>query len=58
MLMDDDKRSKVWVKRLRGVLSSMNNEKKRVTGKEPINAIVTKEVSDNKMNYKRPVGYK
>lgn len=56
--MDDDKRSKVWVKRLRGVLSSMNNEKKRVTGKEPINAIVTKEVSDNKMNYKRPVGYK
>mgnify|MGYP001800499465 FL=1 len=56
-LMDEDERSRVWVKRLRDVLKTMNSETKRVTGKEPADAIVLKEVSVRNINYKRPVGY-
>ena len=58
MLFEEGERSRVWVNRLRGVLKSMNSETKRVTGKEPVEAIDMKEVGVKKKDYKRPVGYK
>ena len=54
MITDD--RSREWVKRLPAVLKSINNEKIRITGKEPVNAIKMKEVELNEVKYKRPVG--
>ena len=56
--MKKGERSRVWLNRLRGVLKSLNSEVKRVTGKEPVEAIAMKEVVDKKIDYKRPVGHK
>ena len=57
MLTDEGERSSVWVKRLRGVLKSMNSKMKRGTGEEPVEAIGLKEVGVKKINYKQPVGH-
>ena len=54
--MISDDRSRVWVKRLPAILKTLNNTKKRITGKEPDEAIKMKEVNIETKNYKRAVG--
>ena len=54
--MISDGRSRVWVKRLPAILKTLNNTKKRITGKEPDEAIKMKEVDIKTKNYKRVVG--
>ena len=54
--MISDDRSRVWVKRLPAILKTLNNTKKRITGKEPNEAIKMKEVNIETKNYKRTVG--
>ena len=54
--MISDDRSRVWVKRLPDILKTLNNMKKRITGKEPDEAIKMKEVDIEPKNYKRVVG--
>ena len=49
-------RSTVWVKRLPDVVSALNNEVTRLTGKKPAVAIKGKEVSSLPTKYNRPVG--
>ena len=45
------------MKILRRVLKTISSETKRVTGKEPVEAVGLKEVGVKKINYKRPVGH-
>ena len=54
--MISDARSRVWVKRLPAILKTLNNTKKRITGKDPNEAIKMKEVNIETKNYKRAVG--
>ena len=58
MLMENAvERSRAWVKRLPKVLKAMNSQPRRITGKEPDNAIKLKEIDVKKVkNYNRPVG--
>ena len=49
--MISDDRSRVWVKRLPDILKTLNNMKKRITGKEPDEAIKLKEVDIEPKNY-------
>ena len=55
--MEEGARSRVWVNRLQGVLKSMNSDTKRMTEKEPVEALGMKEVGVTKIDYKRPVGH-
>jgi hypothetical protein len=57
MLMEE-KRSREWVNRLPGVIASINNGVKRITGKKPTEAILMKKLEPTKSNYKRPIGMK
>ena len=57
MRSDDNERSREWVERLRAVLKSMNNEVTRLTGKEPLEVLKSKDISINAPKYNRPVGF-
>ena len=54
---DDNERSREWVERLPAVLKSMNNEVTRLTGKEPLEVLKSKDISINAPKYNRPVGF-
>ena len=57
MRLPSDKRSTEWVKRLPDVVSAINNEETRLTGKKPAVAIKEKAVSAKPATpYSRPVG--
>jgi len=57
MRLPDDKRSTEWVTRLPAVISALNKEVTRLTGKKPAEAIKKKTVSANPSTpYLRPVG--
>ena len=56
MVMEQNERSREWVERLPAVIRSINSGVKRITGKTPIDAIKLKEVEENHVKYKRPVG--
>ena len=57
MNMKDNKRSTEWVKRLPSVVSALNKEVTRLTGKKPAEAIKEKSVSSKPATpYSRPVG--
>ena len=57
MLMEEGNRSTEWVKRLPDVVSALNNEVTRLTGKMPAAAIKEKNVVANPSTpYTRPVG--
>ena len=57
MRLPDDKRSTEWVTRLPAVISALNEEVTRLTGKKPAEAIKKKTVSANPSTpYLRPVG--
>lgn len=56
MIMENNERSREWVERLPAVIRSINSGVKRITGKSPIEGIKLKEVNENHVNYKRPVG--
>ena len=57
LLMDSNERSRQWVNRLPAVISALNNEVTRLTGKKPIEAIKTKMVKSKASTIsKRPVG--
>jgi hypothetical protein len=49
-------RSREWVSRLPGVIASINNGVKRITGKKPIEAIEQGKVETLVPQYERPVG--
>jgi hypothetical protein len=49
-------RSREWVKNLPGVVTSMNNGVKRITGKKPYLAIEQKKVDHVEATSSRPVG--
>ena len=52
-------RSREWVKRLPEVVSALNSEETRLTGKKPVDAIKEKVVNAKpSTNYSRPVGLK
>ena len=53
----DNERSREWVERLPAVLKSMNNEVTRLTGKEPLEVLKSKDISINAPKYNRPVGF-
>ena len=57
MRSDDNERSREWVERFPAVLKSMNNEVKRLTGKEPQEVLKSKQISINVPKYNRPVGF-
>ena len=57
MSSDDNERSLEWVERLPAVLKSMNNEVTRLTGKEPLEVLKSKDISINAPKYNRPVGF-
>ena len=54
MIMNDPRE---WVERLPAVLKSMNNEVTRLTGKEPLEVLKSKDISINAPKYNRPVGF-
>ena len=57
MLLPEGKRSTEWVKRLPDVVSALNNEVTRLTGKRPASAIKEKSVvAKPSTPYSRPVG--
>ena len=57
MLLPQGKRSTEWVKRLPNVVSALNNETTRLTGKRPAAAIKEKSVvAKPSIPYSRPVG--
>ena len=56
MLLEDDKRSNEWVKRLPDVVSTLNNEVTSLIGKKPVVAIKEKLVPLLPTKYNRPVG--
>ena len=57
MLLPEGKRSTEWVKRLPDVVSALNNETTRLTGKRPAAAIKEKSVvAKPSTPYSRPVG--
>ena len=57
MRLPDDKRSTSWVARLPAVVSALNNEVTRLTGRKPAEAIKAKAVSAKPSTpYSRPVG--
>ena len=59
MINDKNKeRSREWVDRLPAVIKSINSGVKRITGTKPVDAIKLKEVNENHVSYKRPVGLK
>ena len=59
MLLPEGQRSTAWVKRLPEVISALNNEETRLTGKKPAAAIKKKDVfSKPSTPYLRPVGEK
>jgi len=49
-------RSRVWVKKLPQIIKTLNSTPTRITGKEPIKALKSKEVDIDKSKFKRPVG--
>ncbi|PFX23370.1 hypothetical protein AWC38_SpisGene12054 [Stylophora pistillata] len=56
---EDKKRSTEWVKRLPEVVSALNSEETRLTGKKLIDAIKEKAVdAKSSTSYSRPVGFK
>ena len=58
-MKNKDKRSTEWFKRLPEVVSALNNEVTRLTGKKPAEAIKEKSVSSKPATpYSRPVGLK
>ena len=57
MSSDDNERSREWVERLPAVLKSMNNEVTRLSGKEPLEVLKSKDISINAPKYNRPVGF-
>ena len=57
MLLPSGQRSTAWVKRLPNVVSALNNEVIRLTGKKPADAIKNKAVSAKPSTpYSTPVG--
>jgi len=57
MRLPEGQRSTVWVKRLPEVVSALNNEETRLTGKKPLIAIKEKAVAAKpSTSYSRPVG--
>ena len=59
MNFKDRTRSTEWVKRLPEVVSALNREETRLTGKKPIDAIKEKVVdAKSSTSYSRPVGLK
>jgi len=59
MLLPEGQRSTAWVKRLSEVISALNNEETRLTGKKPAVAIKEKAVySKSSTPYLRSVGEK
>ena len=59
MINDKNKeRSREWVDRLPAVIKSINSGVKRITSTKPVDAIKLKEVNENHVSYKRPVGLK
>jgi hypothetical protein len=56
MIMTGEGRSREWVSRLPGVIASMNNGVRRITGKKPDLAIEQKKVEIITPTYDRPVG--
>ena len=57
MSCDYNERSREWVERLPAVLKSMSNEVTRLTGKEPLEVLKSKDISINVHKYNRPVGF-
>lgn len=53
--MITNERSRVWVKRLPGILKILNSRPIKITGKEPTKALGLKEVQIKPPEYKRPV---
>ena len=49
-------RSRVWVKILPQIIKTLNSTSTRITGKDPIKALKSKEVDHDKPQFKRPVG--
>ena len=59
MNLKSDERSTEWVKRLPEVVSALNNEKTRLTGRRPVDAIKEKAINAKSSTlYSRPVGKK
>ena len=56
MNMKSGERSTEWVKRLPEVVSALNSEKTRLTGRRPVDAIKDGVVKSKSLNYSRPVG--
>ena len=57
MRLPSGKRSTEWVKRLPAVVSALNNEVTRLTGKKPTQAIKEKSISSKPSTaYSRPIG--
>lgn len=56
MRLTEGQRSTTWVARLRAVVSALNNEVTRLTGKKPAEAIIEKAVPSVSSPYSRPVG--
>ena len=54
MIMNDPENG---LKGCRAVLKSMNNEVTRLTGKEPLEVLKSKDISINAPKYNRPVGF-
>ena len=55
-MISDDRRSRVWVKRLPDILKTLNNTPTRITGKDPVKSIKQKEVDIEPKKYNRVVG--
>ena len=56
MNLKSGERSTEWVKRLPEVVSALNNEKTRLTGRRPVDAIKEKVVDAKSSTFSRPVG--
>ena len=58
MNLKSGERSTEWVKRLPEVVSALNSEKTRLTGRRPVDAIKEKVVDAKSSTFSRPVGIK
>ena len=58
MNLKSGERSTEWVKRLPEVVSALNSEKTRLTGRRPVDAIKDKVVDAKSSTFSRPVGKK
>ena len=56
MNLKSGERSTEWVKRLPEVVSALNSEKTRLTGRRPVDAIKEKAINAKSSTFSRPVG--